>query len=190
MTRAIVLAIGLVFACGGSGPTPQPLQLHAEDQRLTIAAVEVRGASDAHRAAVTAIAREHLAIGAVLTEERRTTAHKRILDHYYEVGHVNVAVVWPELAQAKGPTPIVLTIDEGPVFTLDKLDVKDVSDADRARYLALATIQPGEPFQRSKLAAWMQAVSEAAPGKPIVVPETSVDLERNTVSMTLVLARP
>ncbi len=76
------------------------------------------------------------------------------------------------------------------MFSIKKLDVKEVSDAERARYLALTSLQPGDVFVRSKLAAWIQAVGDAAPGKPIVVPETSVDLENSTIEIALSLKNP
>lgn len=186
LTCAIVLA-----ACGGATKPTEPLHQAGGDDRLLIASLELRGVSDAERAAVTAIAGSHLVVGSELTEERYDTAHKAILDHYYDRGHVNVQVTWPEaLEHAKGKTPIVLTIDEGPVFTIKQLDVKDVPAADRARYLALTTLSPGDMFVRSKLAAWIQAVGDAAPGKPIVVPETSVDLANSTIEIALSLKNP
>ncbi|MBA3455789.1 MAG: hypothetical protein H0T42_22020 [Deltaproteobacteria bacterium] len=192
MRLAVAALVGcLLAACGGGARQTEPLHEASGDDRILIASVELRGVSEPERPAVTAIAGTHLVVDEVLTEARYDSAHKAILDHYYERGHVNVQVTWPEtLEHAKGKTPIVVTIDEGPLFTVTKLDIKDVPDADRARYIALSTLRPGDTFVRSQLGAWLQAVAEAAPRRPIVVPETTVDLQANTISITLALKNP
>jgi len=188
--RALVV-IALAAACGGAPRSAEPLQQSGGDERLIITAVELRGVSERHRAAVAAVAGSHLVVGAELTLGLSEIAHKAILDYYYERGYINVHVAWAEeLERARGKTPVVITIDEGALFRISTLDVKDVPEADRARYIALSTNRPGETFVRSKLAAWIEAVGAAAPGKPIVIPETSVDLVANMISVTLVLKNP
>jgi hypothetical protein len=187
---ALVVAL-LAAACGGAAKPTEPLHQTGGHDRLTIAAVELRGVSERHRVAVTAIAGTHLVVGAALTLELSESAHEAILDYYYERGFINVVVRWAEeLERARGQVPVVLTIDEGALFRIASLEIKDVPEADRVRYIALSPNRPGETFVRSKIAAWVQAVGEAAPGKPIVVPETSVDLVANTIVVTLALKNP
>jgi len=187
---ALVVAL-LVAACGGSPKSTEPLQQNGGDDRVTIAALEVRGASESLRAAVIAIAGTHLVVGADLTLDLSEIAHKAILDYYYERGYINVRVRWAEeLERAKGKTPVVITVEEGMLFRIASLEIVDVPEADRARYIALSANRPGETFVRSKIAAWVKAVGEAAPGNPIVVPETSVDLVANTIVIRLALKNP
>jgi len=174
----------LLIACGSPARESTTIAQTAPDDRLIVQRFEIRGVLDGRAAELRELVRADIAPGVELTDQRYDAAHKAIENDYHERGHVAVKLAWPDFQTIKGPFALVLTITEGPRFTLRSLDVDGVPANDRARYLALATIKPGDYFAPSKLRAWREAVLDAAPGS-IVEPEVTLDPVAATIAFTL-----
>ena len=184
MKRALFLV--LLVACGSPVRETTTVAHTAPDDRRIVERFEIRGVLDGRAAELRALVHDHIAPGIELTEQRYDAAHQAIENDYYERGHANVRLDWPDFNKIKGPFALVLTIREGPRFKIKSLDVAGVADADRQRYLAFAMIKPGDYWARSKLRAWYQAIADTGAE---VEPETTVDLVAETIAITVHLKK-
>ena len=181
------LALALLLAaCGGSAPR-DPIAHHAPDDRRIVERFEIRGVSAARADELRALVRPHIAPGIELTSVRYEAAHEAILSDYLDRGHVEAKLTWPDFDAVKGPFALVLTISEGPRYTVAALAVAGVPEADRPRYVALSPLRVGEPYSRTKLATWVQAVADAVGGK--AQPEITIDRTTTTISLTVHAAK-
>ncbi len=89
---------------------------------------------------------------------------------------------------------IVFEVDEGPVITLRRYDVKGDMLGDASAYRKLLSLKSKDPFSRQKLVADMQKIGEMHDKKGRkdleVQPQTQLDDKNNTIDVVLVVVDP
>jgi outer membrane protein insertion porin family len=109
--------------------------------------------------------------------------------HYWDHGYVQVKVANPlvELSPDKQSMYITISIDEGPQYTLGKVDVTGDLLETKAFYLQRVSVKPGEIFNRSKLSDDLQKLTDyykdkgyayvnASPATPVNEKTRTVDV--------------
>ncbi|HVX96839.1 MAG TPA: outer membrane protein assembly factor BamA [Polyangia bacterium] len=109
--------------------------------------------------------------------------------HYWDHGYVQVKVGSPlvELSPDKQSMYITISIDEGPQYTLGKVDVTGDLLESKEFFLSRVSVKPGEIFNRSKLSDDLQRLTDfykdkgyayvnASPATPINEKARTVDV--------------
>ncbi len=97
---------------------------------------------------------------------------------------------------ARNGDKVALTfeIEEGPVVTVRRYDVKGDLAADASAYRALMTLKPKDPFSRAKLIADLKKIADMHEKKNradlIVEPQTQLDEKASTVDVILAVIDP
>ncbi len=102
--------------------------------------------------------------------------------------------VTPKTQRSGDKVSIVFEVDEGPVITLRRYEVKGDTIADVGAYKKLMTLKSKDPFSRQKLVADMQKIGEMHEKKGRkdleVQPQTQLDDKNNTIDVVLVVVDP
>jgi outer membrane protein insertion porin family len=109
--------------------------------------------------------------------------------HYWDHGYVQVKVANPlvELSPDKQSMYITISIDEGPQYTLGKVDVTGDLLESKEFFLSRVSVKPGEIFNRSKLSDDLQKLTDfykdkgyayvnASPATPVNEKTRTVDV--------------
>ncbi|RMH44206.1 MAG: outer membrane protein assembly factor BamA [Deltaproteobacteria bacterium] len=110
--------------------------------------------------------------------------------YYYDRGFINVKLGNPQirLSRDKRYMYIAIPIDEGPVFSIGKIDFQGDLIGPKEDYYKRLTVRPGEIFNRSKVGQDIVRLNDYYKDKGYayvnVTPLTSVDLEKRTVALT------
>jgi outer membrane protein insertion porin family len=113
-----------------------------------------------------------------------------ITAHYYDRGYINVKVSRPEvtLSPDKRYMYITIGIEEGPQYSIGKLDFKGDLQGPKSEYFARLHIKTGETFNRSKLSQDMMSLNDHYKDQGYayvnVTPVTAIDAEKLTVDLT------
>jgi len=109
--------------------------------------------------------------------------------HYWDHGYVQVKVANPlvELSPDKQSMYITISIDEGPQYTLGKVDVTGDLLESKEFFLAKVSVKPGEIFNRSKLSDDLQKLTDYYKDKGFAYvnasPATPVNEKTRTVNV-------
>jgi outer membrane protein insertion porin family len=115
--------------------------------------------------------------------------------HYWDHGYVQVKVGNPlvELSPDKQSMYITISIDEGPQYTLGKVDVTGDLLESKAFFLARVSVKPGEIFNRSKLSDDLQRLTDYYKDKGFAYvnasPATPVNEKTRTVDVIFEIQR-
>ncbi len=110
--------------------------------------------------------------------------------HYWDRGYVQVKVANPlvELSPDKQSMYITISIEEGPQYTLGKVDVTGDLLESKAFFLQRVSVKPGEIFNRSKLSDDLQKLTDYYKDKGYAYvnasPSTPVNEKTRTVDVT------
>jgi outer membrane protein insertion porin family len=109
--------------------------------------------------------------------------------HYWDHGYVQVKVANPlvELSPDKQSMYITISIDEGPQYTLGKVDVTGDLLESKEFFLNRVSVKPGEIFNRSKLSDDLQKLTDFYKDKGFAYvnasPATPVNEKTRTVDV-------
>jgi outer membrane protein insertion porin family len=109
---------------------------------------------------------------------------------YYDRGHINVKVSAPQITLSKDKRYmyIAVPIDEGPVFSVRKVDFKGDLLGKKSDYYKDLRIERGQPFSRTRLGQDMNRLSDFYRDKGYayvnVSPATSIDVAKRTIDIT------
>lgn len=129
-------------------------------------------------------------VGAPVLSDRLEVDVMKVVALYYDRGHVTVSVTPGQLPHGgkPGPTDIVFTIVEGPVFRVGVVSMKGVSLG--AKALAGLETKKGAVFSRAVIQRDLQKLHELGEkqGKDLeVLPMTEFDQTKHTVALTFEL---
>jgi outer membrane protein insertion porin family len=113
-----------------------------------------------------------------------------ITAYYYDNGFINVKVAAPQITLSKDKRGmyIAVPIDEGPVFSIGKIDFKgDLIGKKQDYFDRLGTVQ-GETFSRSRLGRDLVALTDYYRDRGFayvnITPLTAVDIDKRIVDVT------
>jgi outer membrane protein insertion porin family len=118
-----------------------------------------------------------------------------IADQYYNKGYIQVKVKQApvKLLSDRKSVELLFEIEEGPQFSVGKLDVEGELMKSREELLALLTLQPGDVFSRQLMRENMLKLNDlyADSGYAFVnvTPMTDVDDERRTIDISFDIER-
>jgi outer membrane protein insertion porin family len=114
---------------------------------------------------------------------------------YYDRGHINVKLGAPSIRLSRDKKYMYLSIpiDEGPVFSIGKVEFKGDLLTDQVAMQTRLSIRPGEEFNRSKVGMDIERVSNLYRDQGYayvnVTPLTDIDIEARTVGLTFEIVR-
>jgi outer membrane protein insertion porin family len=115
--------------------------------------------------------------------------------HYWDRGYANVKVGTPALRLSRDKRFMYLSIpiDEGPVFSISKIDFKGDLLGTADEHAKKMRIKPGMRFSRSTIAEDRERVEDYYKDQGYayanVLPLTKVDLKKHEIALTLEVAR-
>ncbi|HTM21739.1 MAG TPA: POTRA domain-containing protein, partial [Kofleriaceae bacterium] len=107
--------------------------------------------------------------------------------YYYDRGFLNVKLGTPQirLSRDKRYMYLSITIDEGPVFSIGKIDFKGELIGPKADYYTRLTVASGDVFNRSKVGSDINKLNDYYKDKGYayvnITPLTNIDLEKRIV---------
>jgi outer membrane protein insertion porin family len=110
--------------------------------------------------------------------------------YYYDRGFINVKLGSPQirLSRDKKYMYLAIPIEEGPVFSIGKIDFKGDLIGDKTNYYKRLTVGERQVFNRSKVGQDIVRLNDYYKDKGYayvnVTPLTSIDLENKTVALT------
>ena len=160
----------------------------AAGEPVTIGSIDFKGSKGVPVAELRKAIEKTLVAGDPVVADRLERARLELEAHYWERGYANIAVHAPKVPEA-GRADLVFWIQEGRKFKIGTVKVTGVPDPDAARYLKLFAVKQGDVFKRSAIVDGRQRVADAAvaAGNPAanVLPLTKVDLDKQTIDLTL-----
>ena len=114
---------------------------------------------------------------------------------YYDRGHINVKLGAPQIRLSRDKKYMYLSIpiDEGPVFSIGKVEFKGDLLEDKASMTAKLSIKEGEEFNRSKVGMDIERVSNLYRDQGYayvnVTPLTNIDIDARTVGLAFEIVR-
>jgi outer membrane protein insertion porin family len=115
--------------------------------------------------------------------------------HYWDRGYANVKIGTPALRLSRDKRYMYLSIpiDEGPVFTVSKIDFKGDLIGDTAVHTKKLRIRPGMRFSRTTIAEDRDRLADYYMDQGYayanVLPLTKVDLAKHQIGLTFEVAR-
>lgn len=188
------LALGGVRAQDGT--VDLCVDLH-EGSKITIDSVTFKGLSklkeEELRAAFDTDHGRINAPGGILDQNKLDEAMAKMAE-IFDAHGLAKGNVTPKTQRNGDKVAISFEIDEGPVVTLRRYEVKGDLIADAGAYKKLMTLKSKDPFSRARLVADMQKIGEMHDKKGRkdleVQPQTQVDDKNNTVDVVLVVVDP
>jgi outer membrane protein insertion porin family len=113
-----------------------------------------------------------------------------ITAYYYDRGHLNLKLGTPQIRLSRDKKYMYLSIpiDEGPVFSIGKIEFKGDLIQKPAQFDAMLQIKQGETFNRSKVGTDIVNLNNLYKDKGYayvnVTPVTNVDVEKRIVDLT------
>ncbi|MBT8492449.1 MAG: outer membrane protein assembly factor BamA [Deltaproteobacteria bacterium] len=113
-----------------------------------------------------------------------------ITAYYYDRGHINVKLGTPQIRLSRDKKYMYLSIpiDEGPVFSIGKIDFNGELIGPKANYYKRLSVKPAEVFNRSKVGKDIVRLNNYYKNKGFayvnVTPLTNVDLDKRIVDLT------
>lgn len=113
-----------------------------------------------------------------------------ITAYYYDRGFINVKLGAPQIRLSRDKRFMYLSIpiDEGPVFSIGKIDFKGDLMGDKSDYFERLTVEKGEKFNRSKVGQDIVRLNDFYKDKGYayvnVTPLTNVDVDTKTVDLS------
>jgi outer membrane protein insertion porin family len=113
-----------------------------------------------------------------------------ITAYYYDRGFINVNVGSPQirLSRDKHYMYLSIPIEEGPVFSIGKIDFKGELIGDKAAYFKRLTVAEGEVFNRSMVGQDIVKLNDYYRDQGYayvnITPLTNIDLEKRSVGLT------
>jgi len=113
-----------------------------------------------------------------------------ITAYYYDRGHINVKLGTPQIRLSRDKRYMYLSIpiDEGPVFSIGKIDFKGELIGAKSDYFKRLSVEPGEVFNRSMVGKDIVRLNDYYKNKGFayvnVTPLTNVDLDKRIVDLT------
>jgi outer membrane protein insertion porin family len=74
-----------------------------------------------------------------------------IREHYQDAGHIDVEVGTPRRERQNGRMELVIPINEGPKYTIRRIDVTGAKIAPRENILKMFTLKPGDVYSPKKI---------------------------------------
>jgi len=118
-----------------------------------------------------------------------------ITAYYYDRGFINVKLGTPQIRLSRDKRYMYLSIhiDEGPVFSIGKIDFKGDLIGEKQAYYDRLTVKQGEVFNRSKVGKDIVRLNDYYRDKGYayvnVTPLTNIDLEKRTVDLQFEIER-
>jgi outer membrane protein assembly factor BamA len=189
-------SLGLTGVREPDGTVDLCVDLH-EGSKITIESVGFKGLSKLKEAEMlAAIDTDHgrvNAAGGIVDQPKLDEAMMKFAELFDKNGLAKANVV---LKQPRNGDKVALSfeVDEGPVITLRRYDVKGDLITDASAYRRLMTLRSKDPFSRARLVADMQKIGEMHEKKGRkdveIQPQTQVDDKNNTIDVVLVVIDP
>ncbi len=188
------LALGGVRAQDGT--VDLCVDLH-EGSKITIEAITFKGLSklkeEELRAAFDTDHGRINAPGGVVDQAKLDEAMSKLAEIFDSHGLAKGNIT-PKTQRNGDKVSLVFEVDEGPVVTLRRYEVKGDLIADAGAYKKLMTLKSKDPFSRAKLVADMQKIGDMHEKKGRkdleIQPDTKVDDKNNTVDVVLKIVDP
>jgi outer membrane protein assembly factor BamA len=172
------------------------VDLH-EGSKITIDGVVFKGLSKLKEADLLAMFdTDHgriNAAGGIVDQTKIDEAMVKIAELFDKSGLAKANVV-PKQQRNADKVTLVFEVDEGPVISLRRYDIKGDLVADASAYRKLMTLKSKDPFSRARLVADMQKIGEMHEKKGRkdieVQPQTQLDDKNNTIDVVLVVVDP
>lgn len=153
---------------------------------VTIDRVEFTGTTHAKREDLIRALDGELAPGTPWVSDHVERARLILTSYYYDHGFIDVLVSTPTPTGER--VAVVFPIKEGNQYRIGKLEVTGVDPKTAKSYQALAGVKSGDVFDRSKLAAGLDKIREAAHAN--VVPQSEVHPDRKRIDFRLEVSKP
>jgi outer membrane protein insertion porin family len=188
--------LGLAGVLEPDGTVDLCVDLH-EGAKITIDSIAFKGLSKLKEADLLAtIDTDHGRInapGGIVDQTKLDEAMTKIAELFDKAGLAKANIV-PKPQRSGDKVALVFEVDEGPVITLRRYDVKGDLVADASAYRKLMTLKPRDAFSRARLVADMQSLGEMHEKKGRkdleIQPQTQVDDKNNTIDVVLVVVDP
>ena len=172
------------------------VDLH-EGSKVTIDSVAFKGLAKLKEADLLAtIDTDHgriNAAGGIVDQTKLDEAVTKMAELFDKSGLAK-AQVTPKQQRNGDKVSLVFEVDEGPVITLRRYDIKGDLITDTSAYRKLMTMKSKDPFSRAHLVADMQSIGEMHDKKGRkdieIQPQTQVDDKNNTIDVILVVVDP
>lgn len=172
------------------------VDLH-EGAKITIESVAFKGLARLKEADLLAtIDTDHGRInapGGIVDQTKLDEAMTKIAELFDKNGLAKANIV-PKHQRNGDKVALVFEVEEGPVITLRRYDVKGDLVTDASAYRKLMTLKSKDPFSRSRLVADMQAIGEMHEKKGRkdieIQPQTQLDDKNNTIDVVLQVVDP
>lgn len=172
------------------------VDLH-EGNKVTIESVAFKGLSKLKEAdLLAAIDTDHGRInapGGIVDQTKLDEAMTKIAELFDKNGLAKANIV-PKPQRNGDKVALVFEVEEGPVITLRRYDIKGDLLTDAGAYRKLMTMKSKDAFSRARLVADMQAIGDLHEKKGRkdveIQPQTQVDDKNNTIDVVLVVVDP
>jgi outer membrane protein assembly factor BamA len=189
-------SLGLSGVLEPDGTVDLCVDLH-EGSKITIDTVAFKGLSKLKEADLLAtIDTDHGRInapGGIVDQTKLDESMTKIAEIFDKNGLAKANIV-PKPQRSGDKVSLVFEVEEGPVITLRRYDIKGDLLTDTAAYRKLMTLKSRDPFSRSRLVADMQAIGDMHEKKGRkdveIQPQTQVDDKNNTIDVVLVVVDP
>ncbi len=189
-------SLGLAGVLEPDGTVDLCVDLH-EGNKVTIDSIAFKGLSKLKEADLLAtIDTDHGRInapGGIVDQTKLDEAMTKIAELFDKNGLAKGNIV-PKPQRSGDKVALVFEVDEGPVITLRRYDVKGDLVADASAYRKLMTMKSRDAFSRARLVADMQSLGEMHEKKGRkeveIQPQTQVDDKNNTIDVVLVVVDP
>lgn len=189
-------SLGLTGVLEPDGTVDLCVDLH-EGSKITIESVTFTGLSKLKEAdLLAAIDTDHGRInapGGIVDQTKLDEAMTKIAEIFDKNGLAKANIV-PKPRRNGDKVALLFEVEEGPVITLRRYDIKGDLITDAGAYRKLMTLKSKDPFSRARLVADMQAIGEMHEKKGRkdieIQPQTQVDDKNNTIDVVLQVVDP
>jgi outer membrane protein assembly factor BamA len=189
-------SLGLTGVLEPDGTVDLCVDLH-EGAKITVESVAFKGLSKLKEAdLLAAIDTDHGRInapGGIIDQTKLDEAMSKFAEIFDKNGLAKANIV-PKPQRNGDKVALVFEIEEGPVITLRRYDIKGDLIADASAYRKLMTLKSKDAFSRARLVADMQSIGDMHDKKGRkdieIQPQTQVDDKNNTIDVVLVVVDP
>ena len=172
------------------------VDLH-EGSKITVESIAFKGLTKLKEADLLAsIDTDHGRInapGGIVDQTKLDEAMTKIAELFDKNGLAKANIV-PKHQRSGDKIALVFEVEEGPVITLRRYDIKGDLVTDASAYRKLMTLKSRDAFSRARLVADMQAIGDMHEKKGRkdveIQPQTQVDDKNNTIDVVLVVVDP
>jgi outer membrane protein assembly factor BamA len=189
-------SLGLTGVLEPDGTVDLCVDLH-EGAKITIESIAFKGMTKLKEADLLAtIDTDHGRVnapGGIVDQVKLDEALTKIAELFDKSGLAKANIV-PKHQRSGDKIALVFEVEEGPVITLRRYDIKGDLITDASAYRKLMTLKSKDPFSRAKLVADMQAIGDMHEKKGRkdveIQPQTQVDDKNNTIDVVLQVVDP